>query len=80
MSEETPTKSIRMIYKNWRGETSERHIIPARLWFGRTEHHPELQYLLDALDLDKRAERTFALAECQFIPRPTTPKGHTNER
>ena len=50
------------IYTNHRGETLRRRILPVRLWFGRCEPwHPEPQWLLDALDVDKMENRTFAL-------------------
>lgn len=48
-------------YTNYKDETSVRHIIPVRLYFGSTVYHPEDQWLLQAYDLDKKAERTFAM-------------------
>jgi predicted DNA-binding transcriptional regulator YafY len=50
-------------YKNWEGKTSIRHIIPERVYFGKTEWHPKEQWLLEAMDLDKKEKRTFALKE-----------------
>lgn len=50
-------------YKNWRGETSERHIQPVRLWIGKTEWHPEPGLMLTANDLDKNESRDFRLAD-----------------
>src|SRR4249919_1907965 len=55
----------KIIYTNWRGETDERHIIPLRVWFGHTEWHKADQWLLTALDIDKNAERDFALQDIQ---------------
>lgn len=49
-------------YRNYRGEVAVRSFYPRRLWFGSTEYHPEEQWLLDVWDLDKDAERTYALA------------------
>lgn len=49
-------------YTNYRGETSQRHIRPVKIWFGSNEWHIEPQWLLDAVDIEKGAERTFALA------------------
>jgi hypothetical protein len=57
-----PTREQTVTYTNWRGERAERRIIPARLWYGVTEWHPEPGWLLDATDLDKRERRTFALS------------------
>jgi predicted DNA-binding transcriptional regulator YafY len=58
-------KAIGILYRNYRGETAERKIVPQRLWFGATEWHPEEQWLLDAIDLDKQAPRSFALRDIQ---------------
>jgi predicted DNA-binding transcriptional regulator YafY len=54
-------KSMTIIYKNWKGEVGQRRIEPIRMWFGKTEYHPEPQWLLKAFDLDKRAMRDFAM-------------------
>ena len=57
-----------LTYRNWRGEVSDRVIIPRRVWFGSTEWHPEPQWLLTAWDAGKNAERDFAL--CDFLGNP----------
>ena len=54
---------VTLTYTNWRGETAERTIIPLRPWFGATEWHPEPQWLLTAIDVEKGAERDFALKD-----------------
>lgn len=56
-------KAIKIVYTNYRGETASRHVVPQRVWFGATDWHPEEQWLLDAIDLDKGAERSFALLD-----------------
>jgi len=56
-------KPVRIIYTNWRGETSERKVKPIKIWFGSTEWHKEEQWLLRALDITKDAERDFALKD-----------------
>jgi len=48
-------------YTNYLGETTERHIIPIRIYFGSTQYHQEAQWLLEAFDLDRDVVRTFAL-------------------
>jgi predicted DNA-binding transcriptional regulator YafY len=58
-----PEQTVQILYTNYRGETSVRKIQPKRLWFGTTEWHPEPQWLLDALDLDKNADRAFAMKD-----------------
>lgn len=58
-----PEKAVRVVYTNYRRETSERTILPERLWFGSTPWHPEPQWLLDAVDLEKGERRSFAVAD-----------------
>jgi len=60
-------KIVKIVYTNYRGETAERKIIPIELWFGSTEWHPEEQWLLKAFDLDKKAERNFALKDVKNL-------------
>lgn len=73
-------------YCNWRGEIAWRRIWPLARppRFEATEWHPEPQWVFDVWDLDKGAERTFALQDVldwhpegepdQGPPRP----GHRN--
>ena len=56
-------KEISICYTNYRGETSIRKIIPIKIWFGKTDWHPDNQWLLDATDLEKNAERSFAIKD-----------------
>jgi predicted DNA-binding transcriptional regulator YafY len=60
-----PRKAIRIVYRNYRGETARREVVPQRVWFGATNWHPEEQWLLDAIDLKKGAKRSFALRDIQ---------------
>lgn len=63
-----PGAPVTLTYTNWKGETAERAIIPRRVWWGSTEWHPEPQWLLTAFDVDKQAERDFALKDfCQPV-------------
>jgi len=55
--------TLQFKYKNWKGETSIRKVIPYKMWFGSTEFHPENQWLLRAFDVDKCAKRNFALRD-----------------
>lgn len=50
-------------YRNWRGEVSERRAIPQQVYFGSTEWHPEPQWLMRALDVDKGEVRDFAMRD-----------------
>jgi len=54
---------VKILYKNYRGEATIRHIRPSKAWYGVTEYHPVPQWFLKAWDLDKKAERDFALAD-----------------
>jgi hypothetical protein len=36
-----------------------------RLWFGHTDWHPEPQWMLDAIDVDRNVERSFALRDVE---------------
>jgi len=56
-------KIVNIVYTNYRGETRVRKIIPVKLWFGKTKWHPEEQWLLDAYDIVKKANRTFAMKD-----------------
>ncbi len=58
-------KVVRILYKNYRGETGHRDIIPEKIWFGSTEWHKEEQWLLDAHDVEKDALRNFAMKDIQ---------------
>ena len=52
-----------MVYTNYKGETEVRRIIPKEITFGSTQYHPEEQWLLVGYDVDKNAERTFAMKD-----------------
>lgn len=57
---EEENKQIKILYTNWRKETSIRTIIPKELIFSSNEWHKEKQWLMIAHDVEKNAERTFA--------------------
>jgi predicted DNA-binding transcriptional regulator YafY len=57
--------TVAIVYRNHRGETWTRRIIPQRIWYGRTEWHPEEQWMLDAYDLERAAMRSFAMQDIQ---------------
>lgn len=50
-------------YTNYRGERGIRKIQPINIEFGHTEFHPMDQWLLRARDVEKNADRTFALRD-----------------
>ena len=55
-------RTIIIDYANWRGERSHRHIKPISIDFTSNEWHPEPQWIMDALDLDKNEVRSFAMS------------------
>lgn len=57
------TTAVYILYTNYKGKTAWRHIEPRTLYFGRTHFHPEDQWLLQALDLDKGVMRDFAVKD-----------------
>lgn len=58
-----PKKLVAILYTNYRGDTSLRRVLPKKVWFGGTDWHPEPQWLLDAEDVDRGVDRTFALKD-----------------
>ena len=54
---------IRILYRNYKGEVSYRTIIPKSIDFIATKWHPEEQWILTAFDIDKNADRGFAIAD-----------------
>lgn len=50
-------------YTNHRGERSERRILPSAIRYAEAEWHPGEQWLMDAFDLEKKADRTFAMKD-----------------
>ena len=65
MSAVTVDRSVLIRYTNYRGECSVRRILPQRLEFVSSEWHPEPQWVLHALDLDRGVERSFALRDVE---------------
>lgn len=50
-------------YKNWKGEISNRIIIPHKIWFGGSDYHKEIQWFMKAYDIDKCDNRDFAIKD-----------------
>jgi len=65
-------KPIWINYTNYRGETSDRLIVTRELFFGSNEWHPDPQWLLRAFDVEKQAERTFAMKDVHRWDVPIT--------
>ncbi len=58
-----PDHAVQFTYVNWKGESGLRRVRPTELWFGTTSYHPEPQWFLKAHDIDKDAERDFAMRD-----------------
>jgi predicted DNA-binding transcriptional regulator YafY len=56
-------QAIRIHYTNYKGVKAWRAIVPGQIRFGATEHHPQEQWLMDAHDVEKDAQRTFAMRD-----------------
>lgn len=62
-------RQVSITYTNYKGETAERKIIPhsGGLRFGTSKWHHEPQWLVSAYDVDKKADREFALKDIKYI-------------
>lgn len=56
---------VAIIYTNHRGETATRRIIPRQIRFGTSEWYAGEQWFLEAFDLDRQANRSFAMRAIQ---------------
>lgn len=56
-------RPVSLTYTNYKGETAVRRILPKSLRYGSTQWHPEPQWLLLATDVEKLADREFALKD-----------------
>ncbi len=56
-------RQFRIRYTNYRGETADRDIIFEYFWWGKTEWHPEEQFLIHAIDIVKNEPRDYALKD-----------------
>lgn len=64
-------KTVRVSYTNWRNETAIRTIeLHGPVYWGATEWHPEPQWLVSGLDLDRGHYRVFAVAEMRPTDSP----------
>jgi hypothetical protein len=53
-------------YTNWEGRKTMRCARPISVRFGKSEWHPKPQWLLLAFDIERAAEREFAMADMGF--------------
>ncbi|AKU43503.1 hypothetical protein CPT_Sansa99 [Caulobacter phage Sansa] len=65
----TPTRAwppFEFVYRNYRGEITPRKVRPIAVWWGKTEWHPEDQWMLRAFDVEKEEPRDFAIRDIMF--------------
>ena len=55
--------TVKVLYRNYRGEEAVRTITPESIQWGEAEWHPGEQWLLWCYDCDKEAVRTFAMKD-----------------
>lgn len=63
MIPQSENKKVVIDYTNWKGERGKRTITPHIMFWGSTNYHPDNQWLLNAFDEEKQAERTFAMKD-----------------
>ena len=56
-------QKVKILYTNWKGITAYRNIIPKSVEFISTDWHKEEQWILNAFDVDKQADRGFAMKD-----------------
>jgi hypothetical protein len=62
MTEDAPSKTISIVYTNWRNKTRERRITPTgNMRFEKNEYHRPEQWLIEAVDEEDGKTRWFAL-------------------
>lgn len=57
-----PRREVMIDYTNWRGVRSVRRIIPLGITYENNEWHPDSQWMIEAVDVEKGEHRLFALA------------------
>lgn len=58
-----PSRMVKFVYRNWKGEIKEYHVLPEKFEYGRDTYHNRPQWLLHAVDVERGVRRTFALAD-----------------
>ena len=69
------TKKVSFWYKNHRGETSLRRVVPNRIEFNTSEWHPDRQWILVAWCLDRKEFRNFAIRDIKDWSAMAVPNG-----
>lgn len=62
-NEADPARQVKFTYKNHAGKVQTRYVVPMNIFYGISDWHPEAQWLLNAYDVVKMEERTFAMKD-----------------
>jgi hypothetical protein len=65
------SREVNILYRNWIGEVAWRRVVPLSIRFESSQWHPVPQWIMRALDIDKEAERSFAIANIQNWKQPS---------
>jgi hypothetical protein len=69
-----PEQTLTFLYRNYKGNVALRSILPGELVFKSTEFHPEPQWIIVGLDVQKGQERSFAVRDIiSLLPNPQPP-------
>jgi hypothetical protein len=69
------SREVSILYRNWKGEVAWRRIVPLSISFESSQWHPVPQWIMRALDIDKEAERSFAIVDIQNWKQPSLSAG-----
>jgi hypothetical protein len=61
------TDVIEFDYFNWKGIKGHRKVLVTMFHYGSTEYHPEEQWLLEGVDMDKGEVRIFAMKDMSNV-------------
>ena len=56
-------RTLKFEYVNWEGKQGTRNVKPLTIYYGNNKYHRTDQHLLQAIDLDKNAERNFSVKD-----------------
>jgi predicted DNA-binding transcriptional regulator YafY len=59
----TPREEVLIDYTNYHGERSKRLVRPLSVAFENSEWHPDTQWILHAIDVERGETREFALKD-----------------
>lgn len=54
---------VKVRYVNWQGQEAVRTIIPLDIYWGKSEWHPEEQWILKVWDVEREAYREYAIKD-----------------